>query len=114
MTTTEKVKLSNRVVKAAKGDCFIISVSLADKDSNPQGEGSGLVTVDGRLYEVSAGLYNVSELGDNLIDGKWTFDWNQEDAVGPRMTALRTNPDQTELRNYLIDTGVYRRAPRSK
>lgn len=103
----------NNVVELKPGEGFFITVALAGENSNPYdsnfyGEGSGLVTVDGRVYAVFAAHDKLDY--DEQVDSKWVFGLSQEEDVAPRLIALRTNPDQTELRNRLIDMGVYRRA----
>ena len=71
----------------------MICVARADADSRPE----GLVTVDGRQYEVFAVHDALSELGQ---PDESAFDFDQEDAWTARLAILRVTDNQ-DLRDRI-------------
>jgi hypothetical protein len=99
--------MTKQVSPEGLGEGFMIIVGEKESALKPE----ELVTVDGRQYMVAAVSGALVEDVPLPLDGEWTFDFNQGDALGVRLDYLRHDPAaQDELRARLKLCEVYAKA----
>jgi hypothetical protein len=96
--TTKPQQPQHTIIPQA-GEGFTIIIGRPYEHSKPE----QLVVIDGRQYDVFGVHDALSELPE--VDGKWVFNFDQEDALTDRLAELRTLGNQ-DLKQRIRELGV--------